>query len=577
MSRDNSPHHAGSAGRGGARTGSAHKTPLQRTPAAAAAASAAAESAAAAAQAKAARRLRKAQEKQAAAAAAAEEAAAAAADDGAGSPRDRAARTAAAQAEEDAARRAEQSEEGPSDPEEESDDEASPANLLALIGQLRAEQRRAAQQRKSDVAALLALQQQLALHAATAARVGTVLPIATLAPASRSTLKTEPGLAAQAQAAATAAPDATARRVAQEQAEEARSPTAPGVEAALRAAPPRMALPEVKPELEATKLARDPALLAAWLFQMERHLRVLEQSSTTPYTFGDRLNVATNFWDAGMQAWWITTCEARAAQSLPAIVSWEGLVSALREAYSPVADALEASRQIQYIKQAAAETMEAYVRRALDLQARLAPAQWPSHVIAEAILNGVDSSRFPQAYNTVRTEATVIANAHAGRGPEAPFVATRLRSLAQSEPAHARGGASSSEIAGLRAEMAKMQRQFSQNASAHTAALYTASPDDSSNSGFNGSGNFATRGRGGRGGFRGGFRGGSSRGGRGGSRGGRGGAKRTPLDGSELDRRYAEGLCFDCGEPGHIGRDCPTRSGGGDGQEGAGGAPKSKN
>ena len=446
-----------------------------------------------------------------------------------------------------------------SDEDESETDVSTPEGMQAMLVTLMKQQKlakaAAKAERMQDRALIAQLQAQLQQQATSAVRLGTTFSTGVLAPAARSTLKAEAGVLAQQQTAAASAAAATPET--QQRAEEARSPAAPGVQAAALAAPPRRELPKVKQELEASALSKDPTLLKAWVFQMERLLRAMEQGSAQAFTFGDRLSVAQDHWDAGIEAWWTSLCDARAASMSPSVCSWAGLIAALHETYAPVSDALAAAREMHQIKQGTSESMEAYVRRVLELQGRVPPGRLPSHVVGDLALNGVDEARFPWTLSIVRGEAAGYANSQAsGQGPDMAFIAHRLRTQAASEPKVSRGaGSSNAELVSIKAELARMQRQLAQSAqAAHTAALYTAGSsgdNPSSSNSSTSSGQKADRS---------GWRGMSGRGR--GMRGGRGGgaSPRQPLDDAELNRRYEAGLCFECGKEGHIGRDCPKRT-----------------
>ena len=446
---------------------------------------------------------------------------------------------------------------------------ASSMSMQALLVHLLQQQKKAKAAAKAaraqDHALIVQLQTQLQQQASSAVRLGTTLSTGALAPASRSTLKVEAGVAAQQQAlAAATAPNLQQQQQALIAAAAARSPGAPGVHAAALAAPPRRELPKVKQELEAAALSKDPTLLKSWVFQMERLLRALELSSAQEFTFGDRLSVAQDHWDAGIDAWWNSLCDARAATMQPAVCSWAGLIAALHETYAPVSDGMAAAREMHQIKQGASESMESYVRRVLELQGRIPPGRLPSHVIGDLALNGVDESRFPWTLSIVRGEATVFANSQStGQGPDMSFVAHRLRTQAGSEPKVARGaGGSSSELSAIKAELAKLQHQLTQNSHvAHTAAISTAQSTESHSSGRKSGGKPGDAHK---------------------MRGGRpGGGQRKKLEDGELKRRYEAGLCFECNKPGHIGRDCPERAARKQQQQaeghGAEGAPSSGN
>jgi len=442
------------------------------------------------------------------------------------------------------------------------------ALLVHLLQQQKKEKLAAKAARAQDRALIAQLQTQLQQQAMSTVRLGHTLSTGALAPASRSSLKVETDVAAQQQAAATAiAPNLQQQQQALAAAEAARSPSAPGVHAAALAAPPRRELPKVKQELEAAALSKDPSLLKSWVFQMERLLRAMELGSAQEFTFGDRLSVAQDYWDAGIDAWWNSLCDARAATMQPAVCSWAGLIAALHETYAPVSDGLAAAREMHQIKQGTSESMEAYVRRVLELQGRIPPGRLPSHVIGDLALNGVDESRFPWTLSIVRGEATGFANSQSsGQGPDMSFIAHRLRTQAGSEPKVARGaGGSSSELSAIKAELAKLQRQLAQSSQvAHTAAINTAQSTDSHSSG-------ATSGKSG-----------SKSNVSHKMRSGRpGGGQRKKLEDGELKRRYEAGLCFECNKPGHIGRDCPERAARKQQQQteehGAEGAPSSGN
>ena len=439
-------------------------------------------------------------------------------------------------------------------------DVSTPAGMQAAIALL-------LQQRKADQAQIQQLSAQLHSHAASAVRMGVVHDTtASLAPASQSTLKTEPGVAAQQQASAVAAPSLHQRQRALKAAESARMPAAPGVQAAMRAAPPRLALPEVKQELEAQALSKDPTLLKSWVFQMERLLSALEDASEQPYTFGDRLKVARRHWDQDMDAWWSTICEARASAGDPAVCSWAGLLAALRDTYAPVSDSLAAGRDMQQIKQGASESMEAYVRRVVELQGRVSSVEWPSHVVAMLALNGVDEARFPWTTTHVRSSMADFANTR-GRPADMAFLAHRLRTQAASEPKVMRGaGGNGAELASIKAELARLQRQMAQGVQvAHTATIRTAGSAEGSN------GNSS-----------------SGRGGAGETGAGRAGRKRSNkttsnrMSSAERQRCYDNELCYWCKKPGHISRDCAERAAAKakqqqQQQQGAEGAPRSEN
>ena len=445
---------------------------------------------------------------------------------------------------------------------------ASSMSMQALLVHLLQQQKKAKAAAKAaraqDRALIAQLQTQLQQQASSAVRLGPTLSTSALAPASRSTLKVEAGMAAQQQAATATASNLQQQQQVLTAAEAARSPGAPGVHAAALAAPPRRELPKVKQELEAAVLTKDPTLLKSWVFQMERLLRALELSSAQEFTFGDRLSVAQDHWDASIDAWWSSLCDARAATMQPAVCSWAGLIAALYETYAPVSDGLTAAREMHHIKQGASESMESYVRRVLELQGRIPPGRLPSHVIGDLALNGVDESRFPWTLSIVRGEATVFANSQpSGQGPDMSFIAHRLRTQAGSEPKVVRGaGGSSSELSTIKAELAKLQRQLAQNSQvAHMAAISTAQSTESQSSGRKSGGKPGDAHK---------------------MRSGRpGGGQRKKLEDDELKRRYEAGLCFECNKPGHIGRDCPERAARKQrqqaGEHGAEGAPSSEN
>ena len=432
------------------------------------------------------------------------------------------------------------------------------AALMSLLKQRKADKAAA----KASRAQIQQLQAQLHTQATSTVRFGVVRnTIATLAPASRSTLKTEPGVAARQQTAA-AAPSLQQHQKAVQAAERARMPEAPGVQAAMRAAPPRLALPEVRQELEAKALSADPTLLKSWVFQMERLLTALEDASEQPYTFGDRLKLARRYWDQGMEAWWTTLCEARASEGLPAVCSWAGLLAALRETYAPVSDGLAVGREIQQLKQGPSESMEAYVRRVLELQGRVSSADWPSHVVAMLTLNGVDESRYPWTTTHVRNALAEFANTR-GRSADMAYLAHQLRTQAPSEPKIMRGtGSGNAELASLKSELAKLQRQMAQGAQVvHTAAVRTPGADlsESSSSSTHGSGGGAGQKRT--------------------KRSGKPAGKR--MSSAERQRCYDNELCFFCKKSGHVSRECPERAAAKAKQllqqQGAEGAPSSEN
>ena len=413
------------------------------------------------------------------------------------------------------------------------------AALMSLLKQRKADKAAA----KASRAQIQQLQAQLHTQATSAVRFGVVRNTgASLAPASRSTLKTEPGVAARQQTAASAAaPSLQQRQRALQAAERARMPDAPGIQAAMRAAPPRLALPEVKPELEAKALSADPTLLRSWVFQMERLLTALEDASEQPYTFGDRLKLARRHWDQGMDAWWSTLCEARASARDPPVCSWAGLLTALRDTFAPVSDGLAVGREIQQLKQGSSESMEAYVRRVLELQGRVSSADWPSHVVAMLALNGVDESRYPWTTTHVRNALVEFANTR-GHSADMAYLAHQLRTQAPSEPKIMRGaGSGSVELVSLKAELAKLQRQITQGSQvAHTAAVRTsgANLSESSSSSTHGSGGGSGQGRT--------------------KRSGKPTGKR--MSSAERQRCYDNELCFFCKKSGHVSRECPERA-----------------
>ena len=203
--------------------------------------------------------------------------------------------------------------------------------------------------------------------------------------------------------------------------------------------------------------------------------------------------------------------------------------------------------------------MEAYVRRVLELQGRIPSGRLPSHVVGDLALNGADESRFPWTLSIIRGEVMAFANNHlSGQGPDMSFIAHRLRTQAASEPKVARhaaaGAGSSSELSAIRAELAKLQRQLAHSTSvAHTAAISTAGQSNTNGASASSSDSSASkRSR------RPGARRGPKQQGTGAS--GTGDGQRKQLDDDELARRFDAGLCFECNEPGHIGRDCPERA-----------------
>ena len=437
-----------------------------------------------------------------------------------------------------------------------------PVSMQALLVHLMQQQKKdkaaAKAARAQDRALIAQLQAQLQQQAMSTVRLGTTTNTGALAPASRSTLRVEADVAAQHQAAgAAAAPDLQQQQRALSAAEAARAPSAPGVHAAALAAPPRRELPKVKQELEAAGLSKDPTLLKSWVFEMERLLRAMELSSAQQFTFGDRLSVAQDHWDAGIDAWWTTLCDGRATAMQPAVCSWAGLIAALHETYGSGSDGLTAARGMHQIKQGASESMEAYVRRVLELQGRIPSGRLPSHVVGDLALNGADESRFPWTLSIIRGEAMAFANSQpSGQGPDMSFIAHRLRTQAGSEPKVVRtSGAGSSELNSIKAELAKLQRQVAQNSQVmHAAAINTAQPTESQ--GSEGSNRKSSAGKRG---WRPGGRNRTDQGTAAGA-GGTGSSQRKQLDDDELARRFEAGLCFECNKPGHIGRDCPERA-----------------
>ena len=443
------------------------------------------------------------------------------------------------------------------------------AALMLVLQQQKQAEAAAKAQRAQDRARIAQLETQLQQQAASTVRMGIMPSSSVIAPAARSTLKTEPAVAArqrqlqQLQETSGASPSLKQRQRAMETAEAARAPAAPGVQAALRAAPPRADLPKVKQELEAAALSKDPTLLKAWQFQIERLLRVMEAASEQEFTFGDRLSTARLHWDAGIDAWWTSLCESRASTAEAQVCSWAGLIAALQATYAPVSDGLAAGREMQQIRQGTSESMEAYVRRALDLQSRLSEGQWPSAVVAMLVLNGVDETRFPWTCSAMHMEAAEFAARQLdGRGPDMAIMAHRLRTKAASEPKVQRGagagGSNAGELASLKAELAKIQRQLAQgSATTHTAAALNTF------SGSSTSGDSEGRERS------------TQRGGRGGSK-----FAGKRLSSTERQRRYDNDLCFRCNKAGHISRECPERTAQKQQQQherGAEGAPSSGN
>ena len=315
---------------------------------------------------------------------------------------------------------------------------------------------------------------------------------------------------------------------------------------------------------------------------MERLLLALEDASEQPYTFGDRLKLARRHWDQGMEAWWTTLCEARACAGEAPVCSWEGLLAALNDTYASGSDGLVAGRELQQVRQGASESMESYVRRVVELQGRVAAADWPSHVVASMALNGVDEARYPWTVSHVRSAMAEFANSR-GRPADMAFLAHRLRTQAASEPkvlrSSAAGAGNSAELAAIKAELAKLQRQLAQGAGTQTshmaAAVRTAGSSTGGGTDDSGHGG-ASSGSGGGGGAASDADEGRSRGKR---AGGKTGSRR--MSSAERQRCYDNELCFWCKRPGHISRECPDKAAAKakqqQQQQGAEGAPSSGN
>ncbi len=129
-----------------------------------------------------------------------------------------------------------------------------------------------------------------------------------------------------------------------------------------------------------------------------------------------------------------------------------------------------------------------------------------------------------------------------GHSADMAYLAHQLRTQAPSEPKIMRGaGSGSVELASLKAELAKLQRQITQNSQvAHTAAVRTsgANLSESSSSSTHGSGGGSGQGRT--------------------KRSGKPTGKR--MSSAERQRCYDNELCFFCKKSGHVSRECPERA-----------------
>ena len=113
------------------------------------------------------------------------------------------------------------------------------------------------------------------------------------------------------------------------------------------------------------------AVFRAWQQDMKKLFRQREVEGS----FGDQLKLAQDHWDDTFTMWYDNTVITLAQSYLPAITTWELLVSHIELSHVTVTDDMSATQEYHMLAQRSGETIAAYITRFQMLRQRL-----PGHV-----------------------------------------------------------------------------------------------------------------------------------------------------------------------------------------------------
>ena len=171
--------------------------------------------------------------------------------------------------------------------------------------------------------------------------------------------------------------------------------------------------------------ATSGSALDDWLFKLDQ---LFAQTRKPEGAWEDRVRTVQLHWDRHMALWWAGHVQTAAATGTP-VASWSAFVDALRKQFVPTGDAEIARGELFRIQMRSAESMDAYMQRAVLIVARTG-AHVDGKTAAALALQGVDRFRFPFAVKEVRR----MERAAGVAGLTFPQVRAALTAEAAEEP-----------------------------------------------------------------------------------------------------------------------------------------------
>jgi hypothetical protein len=173
--------------------------------------------------------------------------------------------------------------------------------------------------------------------------------------------------------------------------------------------------------------------LEQWLFKVER---MLKQQEMMDKDFTAQMKLIENYWDKPLVQWWQGE-ETNLKKAGNSIKSFKEFEKFIKKYFVTTTEEDTAFSEIKKVEMKTGETMLDYTKRVVDLANKISSDRASSEIIADFMIDGIPTIRFPFLVTSIRKEQAETRNTNNGKGMTLEVTRNKIMGLAKNEPSEA--------------------------------------------------------------------------------------------------------------------------------------------